>query len=325
MRSDAHPIRTSALALFIRLGVALFLTFGANASYSEGGLFGKDRTARQLQEETLDYHGDERSYLIYVPPNYRPEAATPLVLVLHGGFGNAEMMVDITGFDELAEKRNFVVVYPNGSGRRFGEHYTWNAGNCCGYAQEKGVDDVGFIKALLDRLESRFNIDRKRVYATGVSNGGMLAYRLACEIPERFAAIAPVAATLAVERCNPDELIPILHIHGTGDENVPYTGGRGSNTKTRGVEHRSVPDTLRIMRTLHQCSGQDKQRMLNADVEEDIPSCRRGGPVDLVLIKGGGHTWPGRQDEPKEKIFDGGISASKLILQFFALHPRDGR
>ncbi len=136
----------------------------------------------------------ERTYLLHLPLAFDGKRSLPLVVVLHGGGGNAPGAVDMTGFSEKADKEGFVVVYPNGSGRLKNRLLTWNSGNCCGYALDSSADNVGFIRVLIDELEKTRAIDPKRVYATGMSNGGMMTYRLACELSDKIAAAAPVAA-----------------------------------------------------------------------------------------------------------------------------------
>src|SRR5580704_8834959 len=121
--------------------------------------------------------GQGRTYLLHLPPIYDGKRSLPLVIVLHGGGGNAPGAARMTGFSEKADKEGFVVAYPNGSGRLRNRLLTWNSGNCCGYALDNSVDDVGFIRALIDALEKTRAIDPTRVYATGMSNGGMMTYR----------------------------------------------------------------------------------------------------------------------------------------------------
>src|SRR5437879_1570747 len=139
-----------------------------------------------------------RTYLVHVPPNYDPKKPTPVVLAYHGGGSNAVQMVRFCGLNETADKHGFLVVYPNGTGLLEGA-LTWNGGNCCGFAMQHQVDDVGFTRALLDDLGKVANVDPKRVYATGMSNGAILAYRLASELSDRIAAIAPVGGPMGTE------------------------------------------------------------------------------------------------------------------------------
>ncbi|HUJ70694.1 MAG TPA: PHB depolymerase family esterase, partial [Verrucomicrobiae bacterium] len=176
-------------------------------------------------ELSLKTGGRDRVYSLHLPPAYDGKHLLPLVIVLHGGGGNAEGAIRMTGFNQKADKEGFVVVYPNGSGRLKTRLLTWNSGNCCGYALDSGVDDVGFIRALIDELKKTRAVDPQRVYATGISNGGMMTYRLACELSDKIAAIAPVAGALNLENCQPTRPVSVIIFHGTADEHVLYNGG----------------------------------------------------------------------------------------------------
>ena len=146
--------------------------------------------------QTLMHDGIERSYVVRTPSGLaQHNGLVPLVLVLHGGGGNAGNAESMTGFTAKAEEEDFIVVYPEGTGRFRKRHLTWNAGHCCGIAMKRRVDDVGFIGALLVKLLADYPVDPKRVYATGMSNGGMMTHRLGIELSDRLAAIAPVVAT----------------------------------------------------------------------------------------------------------------------------------
>ena len=273
-----------------------------------------------LQRINLPYEGLPRSYLIYVPRNYNPERPTPLILVFHGGLGNAERMPPLTGMNELAEEKSFIVVYPNGTGRDpQSERFTWNVGRCCGIAQRNNVDDVGFTRAIIDQVSRQFRIDANRIYATGISNGAMMTYRLACDLSDRISAIAPVAGTLMTERCNPVRPIPVIHFHGLADQHVPFEGGIGARSLAGVPPHRSVPDTIDWLRQHHQCQGQGRDtRIGDANIEQF--SCRRGGPIVLVTIDGGGHTWPGGQRSDRwgrNEYSSSSISASREMWRFF--------
>src|ERR1700737_68016 len=149
---------------------------------------------------SLFFEGRDRSYFLHLPPRYDSKTLLPLVVVLHGGGGGVQAAgarmqpgaVALTGMSLKADAENFVVVYPNGTGILRDKLLTWNSGNCCGYALKHKVNDVGFIAALLDKLEREIAIDPRRVLVTGISNGGMMAYRIGCELSDRIAAIAPV-------------------------------------------------------------------------------------------------------------------------------------
>ncbi|MEA3446040.1 MAG: PHB depolymerase family esterase, partial [Bacteroidota bacterium] len=172
------------------------------------------------QYDSISIGNDNRYYLQHLPPTYDPVVPSALVLALHGGFGSAPNLENQSGLSTKADQENFIVVYPEGIVGNFGIR-TWNAGGCCGYAVDNNIDDVGFIDQLLDTLIAGLSIDTSRIYVTGMSNGGFMAYRLACELSHRIAAIAPVAATMSFD-CLPVNPVSIIHFHSYLDENIPY-------------------------------------------------------------------------------------------------------
>ncbi len=187
----------------------------------------------------LTHDGRTRDYLLHVPPAFDATQPVALVMVFHGGGGRAQNAVRMTNFNELADEQGFIVVYPNGTGRLEEQVLTWNGGGCCGRAMLENVDDVGFARAILADLQTVAAIDAKRVYATGMSNGGIMAYRLACEAADVFAAIAPVAGTLNFSPCTPPEHVAIIHFHGTDDQHVLYNGGVGPSLLCRWILRQS--------------------------------------------------------------------------------------
>ncbi|MCA9112396.1 MAG: prolyl oligopeptidase family serine peptidase, partial [Planctomycetaceae bacterium] len=164
----------------------------------------------------------ERTYLVHVPPQYDSGKPTPLVLIFHGAGTNADITVPFTGLSKKSDEAGFIAVYPNGTGA--GIFLTWNAGGRQGKLAENAPDDVKFVGELLDDLESVMNVDSKRVFATGISNGGMMCYRLAAELSDRIAAIAPVAGAMAIEDAKPTRPVSIMHFHGKSDNMVPFGG-----------------------------------------------------------------------------------------------------
>jgi polyhydroxybutyrate depolymerase len=169
--------------------------------------------------------GRERSYILHVPKDALT-SPWPVVINFHGGGSSAAGQQAYSRMDAVADRQGFLVVYPNGTGRIADLLLTWNAGACCGYALDNKVDDVGFVRAVIDDLETHASIDRARIYATGLSNGAMMSYRLAAEAPDLIAAIAPVAGALAFP-FEPKRPIPILHIHSVDDTRALYQGGLG--------------------------------------------------------------------------------------------------
>jgi polyhydroxybutyrate depolymerase len=272
---------------------------------------------------TLTHDGLERSYVVYIPESTDLTLPVPLVFVLHGGTGNAQSAQLMSGFNELAQANSFIVVYPNGTGRLSDDRLlTWNGGTCCGYAQQQNADDVGFIRAIVTNMAPVAAIDPKRIYATGMSNGGVLSHRLACEAADLFAAVAPVAGTLNFPGCNPSEPISVIAFHGTDDQHLPYDGGVGTESLT-GVDFASVDDSIHFWTTFNRCET-EPQNTSFGDISHDIWSeCTDSVSVELYTIIGGGHAWPGglrgreEADEPTQSII-----ASELIWQFFATHPK---
>jgi polyhydroxybutyrate depolymerase len=229
----------------------------------------------------------------------------------------------MSGFNEVADQYGFIVVYPNGTGRWSGDKLlTWNGGACCAYAQEKNVDDVGYVRAIVIDLQRLASVDMQRIYATGLSNGAILAQRLACEAPDLFAAIAPVAGTLNFPLCNPSQSISVIEFHGTDDQHIPYGGGFGAESVVN-VDFASVQDSTRFWISTNGCNSRP-QTNLFADIQHDVWSgCLNSTAVELYTIIGGGHSWPGGSegwpgsDQPTQTI-----SASKLMWSFFAAHPK---
>ncbi len=276
----------------------------------------------------IEYGGLDRSYLLHLP-NPLPATPPPVVLVLHGGGGNAQSIAKMTGFDAEADRQGFIAVYPNGTDESrplmnlFGKpgFLTWNAGNCCGYAQEHGIDDVGFLRAVVAAVIKDNGADPKRVYATGISNGGMMAYRLGCEASDVFAAIAPVSAVLEYQPCKPAQAISVFHIHGAKDENVPLDGGVGKKAIEK--ENRApVQQTIDFWVKADGCSvtahSQEPDVLMS-----NYGGCLDGSEVSYFVIQDGGHSWPGGDriakslDPPSTAL-----NATLEIWRFFAEHSK---
>ena len=273
---------------------------------------------------SLSFDGRERRYLVHIPPSYDGRAPVPLVIVLHGGGGNAESAVRMTAFSDKADKEEFIVVYPNGTGRLVDRLLTWNSGNCCGYALDQHVDDVGFVRALIREVEGTYRIDERRIFATGMSNGGMMSYRLACELADLIAAIGPVAGALNVESCAPSMPVSVVAFHGTADEHVLYEGGE---PRKRADSHpridRSVAYAMDFWARRNGCSSSSQRQTTGSITVETYTDCRAGTGVTLYAVKGGGHAWPGGQrgtaagDPPTREL-----SATDAMWDFFARHPK---
>jgi len=268
----------------------------------------------------------ERTYLVHVPTKYDPTKPTPLVLCYHGGLTNGLIAIAQTGLSAKADAETFLVAYPDGTSRN-GLIFVWNSGGIPSQLEEENRDDVAFTRALIDDLAKVATVDPKRVFVTGISNGGMMCHRLAVELSDRIAAIAPVAGTLSLEKPEPKRAVPVLHIHGTADEIVAWNGPGPNMPKV--VKFRSVDDTIKFWTQHNACAPKPIVEQL-PDKSDDGTTVTRttygggkqGSEVVLVKIDGGGHTWPGRElniailgRTTKD------ISANDLIWEFFKKHP----
>jgi polyhydroxybutyrate depolymerase len=275
---------------------------------------------------TLEVDKQKRTYWIHVPAKYDAKKETPVVLALHGATMSAKTMEAFSGLNKKADAAGFIVVYPNGTGPN-PFLLTWNSGGFASLLALGKPNDVGFIAKVLDDLEGAVNVDKKRVYATGISNGAMMCYRLAAELSDRIAAIAPVSGTIALEKFEPELPVPVLHIHGTADSLVPY---QGSSPKIAAfMRFLSVEDTIAACVKCNGCESNPKITQLPTS-KDHLQVTRRvyeagadGAEVILYTVEGGGHTWPGRP-------FGGGIlgsytmnmEANDVIWEFFSRHPR---
>jgi polyhydroxybutyrate depolymerase len=228
----------------------------------------------------------------------------------------------MSGFNAVADQNGVVAVYPNGTGPLSGDRLlTWNGGSCCGYAQEKNVDDVGFVRAVVSDLRAHLNVDVKRIYAAGMSNGAILSQRLACEAADVFAAVAPVSGTLNFSPCRPSRPISVIAFHGTADQHIPYDGGYGPKSLVN-VDFASVQASIAFWTAFDGCAPQPRADSFQDIRHETWTGCAGGSSVELYTIVGGGHAWPGGEggwadsDSPTTTI-----SASQLIWAFFASHP----
>jgi polyhydroxybutyrate depolymerase len=259
-------------------------------------------------EVTLEHGGRTRRAIVHVPPAATGGDPLPLVLAFHGGGGEAAGFQAYAGLDAVADREGFLVVYPYGLGLLPRRLLTWHSGTgCCGFARNREIDDVGFAVALLDHLRTRLPVDARRVYATGHSNGAMMAYRLAAERAERIAAIAPVAGAMDLDRFEPSHPVPVLHIHSVDDPRALYEGGLGPPfplTNQR-VQHRPVRDGLARWAARNGCTGdlrpvderEGAARTVNAGQTATrlaYPACSTGTPVEHWRLTGSGHGWPGR-------------------------------
>jgi polyhydroxybutyrate depolymerase len=266
--------------------------------------------------------GREREYLLHIPA-IAPLRGAAVLLAFHGSASSAAHLVEFSGLAEVSDEKGFIVVFPQGLGpdrlRR-----TWNAGGCCGWAFKEDIDDVAFAAAILDDLEQDLQIDSSNVYATGMSNGGMMAYRLAAELPERFSAVASVAGPMGKLVTAPKKPVSICHFHGTLDEYAPYAGGVGKRSSSKS-DFLSAEATVEIWRKANDCSAEFVEEALPTFVSDGTGVTRRtwiggrqGKKVTLYTIDGMGHTWPGRKTRLTHLgPMTANLCASRAMWDFF--------
>lgn len=279
------------------------------------------------KREVLSVGDLKRSYYLFLPKNSSPEKRLPLVIAFHGGGGKGTSFRRMSGLEKTAEEYGFAVVFPNGTGPL--GFLAWNSGQVKCSAVEKNIDDVGFVSALIDHLVAEKNIDPHRVYLTGMSNGAMMSYRVAAEIPEKIAAIAPVGGTLAIPSDALKLAVPIAHFHGTDDPHVPFGGGHGKHT-FKGNSFASVEECLGPWKIVNNVGPDPVVTMLpdTADDGTRVEKSVFASPDDpermiLFTIHGGGHTWPGHPvSVPTLGVTCKDFDVNELIWEFFRKHSR---
>lgn len=291
-------------------------------------------------EFSLEHDGRDRYYIVRIPSAAASGPALPLVLALHGGGGNPNQFKRDSGFDVVADREGFIVVFPAGTGPPLLPRMlqTWNAGpGCCGTALNENVDDVGFLLAVVADLASRTPVDSRRVYATGHSNGGMMSYRLAAEAGDEIAAIAPVAGGMMLDDFLPNRAVPLLHIHSVDDPRALYEGGLGPPFPLGGnqVFHQPVMEGLDSWVTRNGCPPtpetiaevEGAPGTLNeghAAVKLAWLPCSSGAPVLHWRMAGVGHAWPGSPEPPLSEELVGPpttiLSAPEEAWAFFRDH-----
>lgn len=282
----------------------------------------------------LRHGGLDRRYLLHVPTS--AGALPPVVIALHGGGGTAQGFKDENGLDAVSDREGFIAVYPDGSGPLSNRLLTWNAGpNCCGWALDNTIDDVGFLVAVLDDLAGRVEFDPRRVYMTGHSNGAMMTYRFALEASDRVAAIVPVGGAMSADEPRASLPVPVLHIHSVDDPRALYEGGEGPPFPgtDRTVVHRPVAEGLDYWAGRNGCSGApveaDHRTGQGLDRGQSAtrlvwPAC--GAPVEHLRLSGSGHGWPGVRLGPLRQSIVGPattlVDASSEVWAFASRYRR---
>ena len=279
---------------------------------------------------SVQHAGRVRTFRVYAPAQLK--GPVPLVLVLHGGGGSGGNMEWLTerGFNRIADRDGAVIVYPDGIGKG------WNDGrtDMKSEAVTEQIDDIGFLSTLAHELPAQFPIDPKRIYATGISNGGLMSYRIGCEAADVFAAVAPVAANLSVDlapRCNPARPISITIVNGTEDPLMLWNGGPVKVLWSKRGETVSADATFKEWLKLDHCGAPHVGALIDAvrddgtSVIEHGASCTMGAEVRLYEVRGGGHTWPGGEAYLGEWLVgrvSREIDANEVIWKFFQQHLR---
>jgi polyhydroxybutyrate depolymerase len=305
---------------------------------------------------SLEFGGLLRTYKIHVPPSYNKKSPMPAILNLHGGGGNADGQIRTSWMNATADKDGFITIYPDGTGKKIlGKFFgTWNSGSCCGPAKVNNVDDVGFISKVINGVEKKFNIDKKRIFATGYSNGAMMAMKLACEIPDQIAAIATIASTQVIFDCKSTHPIPMIHFHGTDDQCHFYNGGMcggcfadffnsiGMPLEKSEYVCGSAQSDIDSWRIQNGCNSESRivfQKGTTKCISYDI--CKDNGEVEFCTMNGAGHVWPGGdsysidscKNNPTGYICthwkdaigneNNDINANDVMWDFFQKHPME--
>jgi polyhydroxybutyrate depolymerase len=267
------------------------------------------------------HDGISREYLVHVPASYRPDRPTAMLMALHGGGGDADFQADDSKYRLISksEQAGFIAVFPNGYSRMpAGVLATWNAGACCGAAQKNDVDDVGFLREVIRRVERQANVDARRVFVTGMSNGALMSWRMACESADLIRGIAPVEGTDNSYSCKPSRPVAVIEFHARDDDHIPLNGGRGASALTD-TNFASVAATQAKWVGLDRADAAARRVLTVAGAHCDLhPATAGGAPVELCLTDTGGHSWPGGGTQQGRKQPSMAISANDLMWNFFS-------
>ncbi|THD38038.1 MAG: phospholipase, partial [Sphingomonas sp.] len=248
----------------------------------------------------------------------------PLVIALHGGGGNGAQLARSAGLVEKARAAGFILALPEGSAR-IGKIQTWNAGGCCAYAMRAKIDDVGFIRALIDAQVASGRVDPRRVYVVGMSNGGMMAHRIAIALGDRIAAAAVFVGALFGNESAPVAPVPLLIVNAANDQNVPVPGGIGpaSVSGAQSSPYKPSVYAARWWATANRCAANPASSDTADYARQHWAGCVRGADVDFYLIKDAEHGWPGGTiGRPGVTRSTGRVNGTDLMWAFFAAHHR---
>jgi polyhydroxybutyrate depolymerase len=308
-----------------------FIIFGALVFQVQSDFLG---TEPGHFEKDLIHDGIRRTYILHIPPQYDSQKVFPLIILFHGGGGNARQALDHYGLAEKADREGFVLVAPNGTGRMRNFLLTWNVGFGFGYAMRNNIDDVGFTRELINEIEKNVKIDPERIFLTGISNGGILCHFIAAKLSRKIAAIAPVVATIGGKRNNedpyiippqPEEAVSVIAFNGLLDERIPYSGGLQQRSVSRSVWVKPAEDMHAFWSKANQCESTPHIEVNKHDEYKKITYSKgiHDSEVLQYLIFNQGHAWPGGKkpriitDEPSQAV-----NATDLMWEFFKRHPK---
>jgi polyhydroxybutyrate depolymerase len=267
---------------------------------------------------TIVSSGATRRYLLYVPKTYDRSKPSPLVISIHPAATWPAVEMATSRWNDLAEQHRFIVVYPAGRGVFFGG---FGPGPNVWYGEP---EDVRFVLDLIDKLRSEYNIDRSRIYANGMSNGGAMAIQLSCELPNRIAASGSVAGAYpqSMDLCPNSEPVPVIMFHGTADKLAPYQGGK---SPVAPFPFAKTPDWAGRIAQRNKCVGNPIDSRIAPSIRRlAYTNCAENAEVVLYTVDGGGHTWPGGKHWAEwiaGRTTDD-INASRTMWEFYVQHPR---
>jgi len=286
-------------------------------------------------ERELIHDGIQRTYILHIPPQYNPKKTFPLVLLFHGGGGNAKQALENYGLVEKADTEGFILASLNGTGLLKNRLLTWNVGFGFGYAMRNNLDDIGFTRKVIYDIENIIHIDSKRIYLTGISNGGILCHFLAAKLSDKIAAISPIVATVGGKKSaegscflpsQPNEAVSVIAFNGLLDKHIPFEGGLQKKSVGDPVWVKSGQDSLAFWVTANQCTPTPLIEINNEDEYKKITysKCEKDSAVVQYVILNQGHAWPGgkkprmRADTPSQTVH-----ATDLMWTFFKTHPKN--
>jgi polyhydroxybutyrate depolymerase len=273
-----------------------------------------------------------RDFIVHVPPQFDGKSKVPVVIMIHGAGGSAEGAIRETGWDVKSDHEGFIAVFPDGTppqptmpAQFLTNPRLWNDGTGRGTIGVEKVDDLGFISALIDFLEARYDADPARIYCTGFSNGASMTFSLGLNLSNRVAAIAPVAGPMWAREKQLEYPVPLLYIVGTADPFNPLGGGKVNLPWEKVQDRPPVEDSLKEWERMLGCGPQVQTARGNGVLEITYDECLKGGEVEYYRVRGLGHIWPGGTSRLPARFVgepSDALNATNVIWEFFKAHPR---